>query len=47
MERIEHVNQVLLTTTELATLSPDFLRKATLWQVILGQITPVDVRDVL
>lgn len=47
MERIEQANQVLLTTTELATLAPEFVNRAELWQVEMGHITHQRQEDVL
>lgn len=44
VDRIKDVNQVLLTTTEISTLAPEFLHKAALWQVRDGQITIVEAR---
>ena len=45
VDRIKDVNQVLLTTTEISTLAPEFLQKAALWQVRDGQITVLEARD--
>lgn len=44
IDRIKDVNQVLLTTTEISTLAPEFLQRAALWQVRDGQITIVEAR---
>ena len=44
LDRIKEVNQVLLTTTEISTLAPEFLRQAALWKVHDGQITIVEAR---
>lgn len=38
LERVADVNQVLLTTTELAVLTPQFLKSASQWRVEQGQI---------
>ncbi|MCB9437149.1 MAG: DNA replication/repair protein RecF [Anaerolineales bacterium] len=46
LERIEQANQVLLTTTELSTLTPDFVKRATLWKVEMGNIKPLAQSDV-
>ncbi|MCI0714497.1 MAG: DNA replication/repair protein RecF [Chloroflexi bacterium] len=45
LEQIKHVNQVLLTTTELSVLTNGFLSTATLWQVEEGQISPINSVD--
>jgi DNA replication and repair protein RecF len=42
LEQVQGITQVLLTTTELAVLSEEFLRSATGWQVAQGQINPLD-----
>lgn len=47
LDRIQQANQVLLTTTELSTLTPDFIERAILWHVTLGHITPVPESDAL
>jgi DNA replication and repair protein RecF len=47
MERIEQANQVLLTTTELSTLLPEFINRAELWRVEMGHITHQQQEDVL
>jgi DNA replication and repair protein RecF len=47
LERVQQANQVLLTTTELSTLTAEFIEHATLWQVTLGQITPQPESGVL
>lgn len=39
LERIQQVQQVLMTTTEPSVLHPDFLDHAEIWQVEMGQIT--------
>ncbi|PJF44246.1 MAG: DNA replication/repair protein RecF [Phototrophicales bacterium] len=39
---IQYVNQVLLTTTELSTLSEAFVNNATLWHVEMGSIMPMN-----
>lgn len=44
-KRIEAAHQVLLTTTELSTLSQEFVEHATLWQVEMGHITPRTISD--
>lgn len=46
LQRVEQANQVLLTTTELSTLSPDFVKRATLWKVEMGTIRPLAQSDV-
>lgn len=43
--RIHQAQQVLLTTTELSTLEPDFLKRATIWQVEMGEITTMEGSD--
>jgi DNA replication and repair protein RecF len=43
--RIGQAQQVLLTTTELGTLEPDFLKQAVLWQVEMGEITTLEGSD--
>lgn len=45
VDRVKDVNQVLLTTTEISTLAPEFLHQAALWQVRDGQITVLEARD--
>ena len=47
LERVQQANQVLLTTTELSTLTPEFVNDATRWQVEMGHITPQTESDVL
>lgn len=47
LERIEQANQVLLTTTELSTLTPAFVNRAALWEVEMGHITHQQQEDVL
>ena len=42
LERVADVKQVLLTTTELAVLTDEFMETAALWQVVEGQITILD-----
>ncbi len=46
LERIEQANQVLLTTTELSTLTPEFVSRAALWEVEMGHITHPQQEDV-
>lgn len=43
--RISQTQQVLLTTTELSTLQPEFLSRAALWQVEMGEITSLEGSD--
>lgn len=47
LSRIQHARQVLLTTTELGTLTEEFTAKAVLWHVETGQIMPLHESDVL
>jgi DNA replication and repair protein RecF len=42
LERVAAAEQVLLTTTDLHALSPLFLERAQVWQVLEGEITPAD-----
>ena len=38
LERIDGTTQTLLTTTELDIFTPEFLQRATIWEVEAGQI---------
>ncbi len=45
LERVQQANQVLLTTTELATLTPSFVANSEIWHIADGQITPRPAAD--
>ena len=41
LERIDGATQTLMTTTELDIFTPEFLQRATIWEVEAGQIETV------
>jgi DNA replication and repair protein RecF len=40
LERVREGAQTLMTTTELDIFTPEFLRRASVWEVEAGQIAP-------
>lgn len=45
LDRVQQANQVVLTTTELSTLTQEFIKRAHVWRVTDGQITPLPEAD--